>query len=310
MFGDISDPTVAVQIGNVFGSAARDMRSRSERSVERETRGESPMMETSMTDMLVDEFASSLRQHLDSVASDLRARGVIAHLEVSACRPPGEHTHGADLGLNITIDTPTFIVEKSCLVQCKRMYSPASRPRFPEIRENGEEQARKMMEITPASFFMLYNYLPQVDLIRLAGVPSLLICPYGYGSGHVHGPEVVESDVWAQVGPLWDLGIAMLPASRVRALSRAAQGMARPFPVDANKILPGAWPLGVFIADILGGCLVGDTRDTVRSIANPRLSRPPPAGVHSPAAPPPQLGVRHVINFSVTHRAIPAAGDE
>ncbi len=258
-------------IGNVFGRASEDMRDFGQRSDDRVQEGELAVGETSMTDRLVDALASSLKKSLDEITNDLVSAGADVALSFEAVKPSGEVIHGADIGIRVSIETPGFVTTKAILVQCKRMFDASGKaPKYSEIRDRGEKQAEKMLRITPASFFMLYSSLPQEQMLSLAGAPLSLTCPVDGSSLMIrHSGSLEQCALWKHTGPLWDMGIAMLPATRVLALSAGAVLQESLMPVDAVTILPGAWPLGAFIVDLLGSCMVGDPRSEVVRIATP-----------------------------------------
>lgn len=217
-----------------------------ERAVTREDLGgDKRTREDSFTDQLLDRMDGAIRERLEAIGRTLSNTGVSVSVafESSNLTATEEHKYGADIGVRVTVRSPGFTSVKAVLIQCKRMYGPAGTPTFPELRGRGEEQAKKMLRITPASFFMLYSFGSQPSLIDLAGVPVGMMCPINdslippttaqaLGSGC---PFWHHSD-----GSIWDMGISLISASRVLAYSAAATGAGAPFPVDAAT---GATPV-------------------------------------------------------------------
>lgn len=274
MIGDVLDPRIAVAIGESFGSASDAVRQRAGRSLQREEQGQRATYEPVHTEDLIDAMGSAIRDRVRA-AQEVLGNQVQLSVEFEPVNlPVGEEAHyGADIGVRVTITTPGFTVRKACLLQAKRMYGPVSNPRFPEIEGRGEDQAVKMLSVTPASFFLLYSFLPQTDLLTMASVPVSMLCPYNGAS-----PPMPPSScpVWAgSAGSLWDLGVAVLPAARVYGVSTACRQAQTRYPVDAAKVLAGCLPLGVFFADLFGACFVGDVRPDVVRIATPPSLRDP-----------------------------------
>lgn len=276
MIGDIADPRVADAIGSAFGGVAGEMRGRADRSREREAEGQRGTREDTYTDILIDEMGGRLAE---GIAERLRAvvpDDFEAEIEFHATNfPVGEECkYGADIGIRTTIRTPHFFSVKGVLIQCKRMFpSPAASQggSFPELRGRGERQAEDMLRITPASFFMLFNSGPQSWLIDTSGVPAGTICPMDGPIPHPKRGRLGSScPYWANShGGIWDMGIALIPASRVLALSAAASTAGAQFPIDAATVLQGALPFGVFMTDLLAGCFVGDVREAVVRLTTP-----------------------------------------
>jgi hypothetical protein len=282
MIGIFGDPQVAVEVGGMFGSAAGDIRGRANRSLDAEEQGERATREDSYTDELVDQMRSAIADKLSGLSQRLSNIGVKVDIEFHATNfPVSEETqYGADIGIRTTLRTPEAEVVKGILVQCKRMFSPASSPSYKELPGRGEKQARDMLRITPASFFMLHNFGKQSDLLDWATVPTGTICPMNE-AGLITPPKRANIGSscphWASsTGSIWDMGIAMLPAARVLALSTRAASRGVKLPHDVATILRGCLPLGVFVTDLLGACFVGDVREeVVRIVSPPKLRQPP-----------------------------------
>ncbi|WP_325311353.1 hypothetical protein [Longimicrobium sp.] len=159
--------------------------------------------------------------------------------------------------MRVDILTPGYFTSKALLFQCKRMYPPLQQPRFDEIPGRGERQARDMLAITPASFFLLFNFGEQQSLADLAWGDFQRSAEWFWGRPW-HDFEIG--------GAAFDLGVAIVPAARILGLSEGASMTNGKFPTEAATILAGASPLGVFMADLVCSCLVGDTRPMVRQL--------------------------------------------
>jgi hypothetical protein len=130
-----------------------------------------------------------------------------------------------------------------------------------------------MLRVTPASFFMLFNSGSQRDLLNLTSIPVGTICPMD-GSSSIATEKRARigssCPVWeASAGSIWDLGIAIIPAARVLALSAAAKSRGALFPTSVDIILRGGLPFGVFMVDLFASCFVGDVREEVVRIVTP-----------------------------------------
>jgi hypothetical protein len=282
MLGIFGDPSVAVEVGALFGGAAADIRGRGNRSLEAEEQGERATIEPSYTDALLDQIRGGITERLSGLTQRLSNAGVNVEIEFHATNlPVSEETrYGADIGIRTTLRTPDAEIVKGILVQCKRLYGPASKPSYKELPGRREKQAKDMLRITPASFFMLHNFGKQEDLLNWSSVPIGTICPVEK-SMMIPAPVLTnigdQCSAWANSsGGIWDMGIAMLPATRVLALSTPASIRGAKIPYDVQTILRGCLPLGVFVADLLGACFVGDVREEVVRIVTPPNLRAPP----------------------------------
>ena len=268
MIGMFPNPQVAVEVGGLFGGAAQDVRDRANTSREAEIQGERAAAEPSYTDEFVYQMRTSIRRRLDEVAGRLANVGTQVQIEFHPMNLPvsEENLYGADIGLRATLRTPEAVIVKGILIQCKRMYGSSRSASYDELRGRGEQQSRDMLRITPASFFMLYNFGEQKTLLELSSIPVGTICPVENSALMDFARSNVGSSCpfWENSkGGIWDMGIAMLPAARVLALSAGATARKSKFPVDAATILRGCLPLGVFIVDLFASCYVGDVREEV-----------------------------------------------
>lgn len=306
MIGDIGDPRVADAVGSLFGRASHGVRGNINESFGREELGERATREETYTDSAVRLMRHAIAAGLEEIGGRFRELGVGIEIDFSPTQLPisEETRYGADIGIRTTIRTSGAVVVKGILIQCKRMYRPIDNPSYPELRGRGERQARDMLRITPASFFMLFNAGDQRTLVDYTLPPSGMLCPVE-GFGPI--PERFRNwrgrncKYWAESdGSIWDMGICILPASHVLALSAAARISRTQIPVDGQTILRGCLPLGVFMVDLFASCFVGDPRDNVvRIVTAPELrSQNPPMGLTDSDFD--DFAVRHHINISIT----------
>lgn len=307
MLGMINDPRAAMEIGTLFGGAANDLRDRCSESHAAEERGERGTREDSLTDELVHIMRVAISRRLDELGTRLRQTGVDASIEFGPTNMPvtEETQYGADIGIRTIIRSRDVVVVKGLLVQCKRMYRRKC-PAYPELSGRGEQQAKDMLRITPASFFMLFNSGSQEDLLDMTSMPIGTLCPMDEGQ---IPPEKRRSigrscSYWGRsAGGLWDLGVAVLPAARVLALSAGSASKGRSFPNTADRVLPGCLPLGVFMVDLFASCFVGDVREEVVRLVTPPALRDEPLPVTGVVRPDfAGFAVRHYLKMEITAR--------
>lgn len=273
VIGTISD-RVAVEIGGAFGAAAAHARKRMERSHNREKEGQPGSREDTYTDDLLDAMEDSIRERLRSVTTELSDRGNDIRVEFEATKASqGEESEfGLDLGIRAIIETPGYSMEKAILVQCKRMYGTGPGGTFPELRGRGEEQARKMLAATPASFYFFFCAGDPNDMWKAMGADTFPPWPWLWP----HRVGRLSSEYL-------DPGICVIPATRVYAMSRATQSQSAPLPIDARRVLAGGVPIGHFIASLFAPCFVGDPRTSVLQLATPPRLRGTVRGVDAEA---------------------------
>jgi hypothetical protein len=289
------DPRLADAVGSAFGSAAASVRAWASNSAKDEDDGQRGTREDSFTDWVIDQ----IRSH---VPAALQQRGNVgrASVNITSTNIPvsEENRIGADLGLRLTILTNEARITKGVIIQCKRMYAPSTSPSFKAIRGDGERQAMDMLTITPASMFMLYSFGRQEQLLELAGLSSNLVCPAC--RGRAPSDLLIGNIRWEGL-PAWDMGISVIPASRILALSTYSKSLRKPkpMPIDAATILRGAVPLGVFMVDYLLSCFVGDPRFEVVSICTPPAKRAAAVGQITDSDPLfSRFSVRHFIDIA------------
>jgi hypothetical protein len=309
MIGVINDPRVAEEIGTLFGGTSGDIRDRASDSLKYEEEGQRATREESYTDEVVAQVRSAIDRRLKEISAKLSDLGTNVKIEFHPAQLPveEERKYGADIGIRVRISTPEVEAIKGVLIQCKRMYGPRHSPSYPELRDRGEKQAQKMLSITPASFFMLFNFGSQEELLNYTSIPVGMTCPVDQGSAI--SPDKRSSigsncPNWAKSnGSIWGAGITMLPATRVLFLSAKSKKEGAELPIQARKILRGSLPLGVFMVDLFASCFVGDPReDVVRLVTPPKLRDQyfPITGLQREAFR--WFAVRHHIDISIESR--------
>jgi hypothetical protein len=99
--------------------------------------------------------------------------GLDVNLKGSLNGKSSEGKIGADLGIVLKVDGNDFEMEKAILVQAKKAYVDGQEVVYKELFKmdqgviKGVEQAKKMLMITPASFFFLYNSSEILNLKQL-----------------------------------------------------------------------------------------------------------------------------------------------
>lgn len=285
MIGTITNNRIAVEIGEAFGAASSAARHRLERSRRREEQGQPGAREETYTEDLMDAVDEAIREHITAATASLARRGSNVRVEFEATKAPQseEADFGLDLGIRAIIDTPGYSVEKAILVQCKRMYGSGGDGTFRELRGRGEDQAAKMLAVTPASFLFLFSAGEHEELWRLMGTDGPPFWPDWFpfwpDSYWARAPERIPRHYF-------DPGVSVVPATRVLAASQAARHEGRSVSIRAAEVLQGAAPLGHFMAALFGPCLVGDPRSPILQLATPPSLR---EAVHGLEAEVPEL---------------------
>ncbi len=289
MIGIIDNPIVTNGVGTLFGAAAQGIRENISEAFEEEFgEGQESVREEAYTREMVRQMRRIINGRLEELTGQIAETGYEVSIEFLPSQLKKEDVHGADIGIRVTVEVETAALVKGVLIQCKRMFGPPESPTYRELRgRRGQEQARKMLRITPASFFMLFNAGDQDHLLQYASVPDGMVCPVesdGRIPRNIRERGVHECSHWRDsAGSIWDMGVAIIPAARVLALSAKARIAGRSqIPVDAATILRGSLPLGVFVVDLFASCFVGDPRyDVVRLVTPPgkRIDNYPQIGL-------------------------------
>jgi hypothetical protein len=274
MLGSIKDPRVAAAVGEAFGRASQSVRTNRNASARDEQLGERAREETSDTADLCKDLKGAIRQQVDRLTGSSLGGGRKVSIELYPTNLPvgDENQSGADIGVRVFIQTPRFSITKGALFQCKRMYGTLPRKRsYKEIEGRGEEQAEKMLRVTPASFFLLFNSGDPRELLTLAGQPVTACCPSMCKLLQGACPWPCDC-ILTGGSSTFDMGIAVLPATRIYAASREARQRGGKISTAVDHILPGSLPFGVFMVDLLASCFVGDIReDVVQLVTPPKL---------------------------------------
>lgn len=297
MIGTITNRNVAVEVGQAFGEASGAVRERLDRAAAREAEGQAATREDTFTDDLADALDRVIADRLEQLSEKLSNSGSNVRIEFGSTKTPqGEEADfGLDLGVRVIIESPGYTAQKAILVQCKRMYGVGNAGTFPKLRGDGEDQAKKMLEVTPASFFLLFNGGSEHELLELMASATLL--PWDEPYLWFHHPRIHRD--------YFDPGVAVLPATRVLAMSEAAKASNGQMPVGARDVLAGSVPLGHFIAGLFAPCFVGDVRTPVLQLATPPSFRDEIGGLDAEV---PELGhlkAKRFHRLKVTKRGAP-----
>lgn len=160
---------------------------------------------------------------------------------------------GADIGIVLKVQTRTHQVEKAMLLQAKRLkpdkgfFSQTSK--YDELTsKHGMSQAEKMLRITPASFFILYN--PPITFARTM--------KHFVGSTDTSGTfNLIESDM----SPTFLTGnddITILPATTSTGLTCKS---------TIESLHKFTIPFASFMVDDFFQCKVGDPSDRAKEVA-------------------------------------------
>lgn len=154
MIGIFGNPQVAVEVGGIFGSAAQDIRDRASSSLRAEEEGERGAREDSYTDEFIYQMRSRISHGLNDVARRLSNTGTKVEINFHTTNLPvsEENRYGADIGLRIIFRTYQAVLVKGLLIQCKRMYPPASKPSYQELRGRGESRQDTCSALLPPLF--------------------------------------------------------------------------------------------------------------------------------------------------------------
>lgn len=265
-----------MEVGAAFGDVARNVNDRMLRAHGREESGQASTREEVFTEQVQDDFDELVKERLAALSDRYAETGSNVSIKFEATKAPqGEESgFGLDLGIRVIIETTGYSTQKAILVQCKRMFGVGGSGTFPKLRDDGAEQARKMLEVTPASFFFLFNAGDPCKLLEMMRSATLLPWDEPFEWFHL-------------LLPYFDPGIAVLPAARVLAMSEAATAAKTKLPIKAEDVLAGSIPLGHFIAGVFAPCFVGDPRMPIIQLATPPADRADVSGLDATV---PELG--------------------
>lgn len=300
MLGSLNDPRVATAVGNALGRASQIVREHRNASARDERLGERAREETADTADLCRDLKGAIANEVERLTSNVLGGGRRVSIEFYPTNLPvgDENRSGADIGVRVYVRTPRFSITKGALFQCKRMYGELPRRRsYQEIAGRGEKQAEDMLKLTPASFFLLFNSGDSRELLSLAGQPLIACCPAMCERLPKDLPWPCDC-LFQGNNSAFDMGIAVLPASRVYAASREAHEHGGKISTRIEDILPGSLPFGVFMVDLLASCFVGDVReDIVRLTTPPALRDARATGL--PNIDPRDFPIRHFLDIGI-----------
>ena len=156
-----------------------------------------------------------------------------------------ESTLGADIGFQATLDTRICHIEKGLLFQCKRLHPTEESEFTPKCHygdlteDHGLEQAKNMLNHTPASYFLLFN--PSMDHLH---TDSELVDGSILRSDHTPGIDGFQD-------------ILILPATTRLGLKKSG---------SIEDLFPHTTPFSQFMVQDVMQCNVGDTSSIALSI--------------------------------------------
>jgi hypothetical protein len=168
------------------------------------------------------------------------------------------------LGIVLKVDGNDFKMEKAILVQAKKAYVDGQKvvykELFKELNRDGQkvikgvEQAEKMLKITPASFFFLYN---SSEILNLNNYKESIINHF-LNISKVKIKEVIYLAV--PVNQLESyIGILVLPAIQIASIKNNKNKILG----SLETLLPYCVCFSDFMVDYFLSCFVGDKRKGV-----------------------------------------------
>jgi hypothetical protein len=178
---------------------------------------------------------------------------------------------GSDLGIVLKVDGNDFKMEKAILVQAKKAYVDGQEVVYKELFKElnrdaqkvikGVEQAEKMLKITPASFFFLYN---SSEILNLNNYKESIINHF-LNISKVKIKEVIYLAV--PVNQLESyIGIFVLPAIQIASIKNNKNKILG----SLETLLPYCVCFSNFMVDYFLSCFVGDKREEVLEKAGAR----------------------------------------
>ena len=205
--------------------------------------------EVTLTDLLYEDYLSE-GPRLFRLMSALEHNGLHIEVEGRVMNIPEEAEFGADLGVVLQLQTDELTVEKATLLQAKRLSLSGDNAGYNDLlTPHARRQARRMLRVTPASFFILYN--------PFAGRP---VKDREFAEEFPHRTRVnfLHPDV--------RVGIMVLPV-----MTQIGLGV----PSSVERVTPYTLPFTNFFVDDFLQCKVGDGRRRTIQIASGRNERFP-----------------------------------
>jgi hypothetical protein len=182
------------------------------------------------------------RRKWRNIQKEFKRNGLKVDLKARINRRLPESKIGADLGIVLKVDGNDFKMEKAILVQAKKAYVDGQKvvykELFKELNRDGQKvikgvkQAEKMLKITPASFFFLYN---SSEILNLNNYEESIIKHLSY------------------------IGILVLPAIQIASIKNNKNKILG----SLETLLPYCVCFSDFMVDYFLSCFVGDKRKGV-----------------------------------------------
>jgi len=230
-----------------------------------------PIDERALTEDFVDAMhTGSSASAWGTIVQDLQDREISVSTKVT--KSTFEKENGADLGVVLhrkTRSGTTFIdTSYAALIQCKYVDSGGHvKDFFHKVKSSGRRQSSLMLDITPASFYVLY--VP----------PSLLrtFTRIEWVTGIATSDECTSPIRTTSVSRWWNSGVVdnaasllVIPALAVNAHQALGKS------ASIKTLLPNAMPFWYWFAELFVTGFVGDTRKSVIQVAtNTTLKTPP-----------------------------------
>jgi hypothetical protein len=243
-----------------------------------ESRGDNVADEDYLTGKIIEIINNSDQEELRKEIRELL--GLYVNIYARKNEGINENKIGADLGIILNVTGDNIEIEKAILVQAKKAKKNNNYISYPELKlkKRGKDQAQKMLCITPASFFFLYNpedicenkeykkllnehyfriflktikeeYLDyKLWKIFISRYDDFLFFPFFRFSPHPFFP------IRRVCG--WYAGIMVLPATNITAIKDLKN-------VNLEDFLPDCVCFADFMVDYFLSCYVGDTRKEV-----------------------------------------------
>jgi hypothetical protein len=223
------------------------------------------------------------RRKWRNIQKEFKRNGLKVNLKARSNEKSSESKIGADLGIVLKVDGNDFKMEKAILVQAKKAYVDGQevvyKELFKELNRDGQkvikgvEQAEKMLKITPASFFFLYNSSEILNLnnykesiikhfLKIKEVNKMIICKVKIKEG-IYLAVPVEQNQIIEFGDKKTLesyiGIFVLPAIQIASIKNNKNKILG----SLETLLPYCVCFSDFMVDYFLSCFVGDKRKGV-----------------------------------------------
>ncbi len=248
-----------------------------------------------VTGKLIEAINEYNKEHLNLSERLREATGLYINVKAWKNEKIPESKIGADLGIVLNVDGKDYQVQKVIIVQSKKGFYERGRISYRELirkkkgRIKGVKQAKKMLKITPAAFFFLYNSsdILELDLYRL------LLQDHFYKSKNIVSKELLENFLcniedlfhFSRINKEWRkypfsflpfpifpsqyfqekfwerkrksyAGILVLPATKISSIKKNLDG-------TLETLLPSCINFTDFMVDFFLTCFVGDQRKRV-----------------------------------------------